>query len=155
MNQIYFVTAALLVAAAPARAQGCSHTPDDADEERVELAPTFYDSDPADPAVRGNAIQQLSASDTNYVVHDDSVCDLVLARAIQYVRGVDSTWARGAEGDYVASVFGFGPYYVASISAEQPAATYANGTLSMGSPAGASWQIVLRPEDLEIVRVFS
>src|SRR4051812_48440251 len=57
-----------VVSAAPGalHAQGCSHTTDDAEEERAELWNVFYGTRVVDAAARSSSIHLLAAADTNY-----------------------------------------------------------------------------------------
>lgn len=152
MKSLLWIAAAALLASSPALGQGCSHASPYADDERMDIAPTFYDS--TGVGNRGTEIQQLSSSDTSYVVHNDTVCDAVLSLAIAYMRTVAPVWTANQEGNYVATVFRFGPYFAVSIDAEEPAATYSNGVLTMGSSSTVGRLIVYDASTLTRLKVF-
>jgi hypothetical protein len=146
------LVALLTLAAVPARAQqGCARTASYAEQSRTALAPLFYSSDQNQADVRGTAIQLLSASDSSYVVHTDSICTQVLAVAVAYMRQYNTTWAAGNEGNYVATVFRFGPYYAVTLAEARPPVTYSNGTLS-GFQTGRSQTLVYSAPTLTLVR---
>jgi hypothetical protein len=139
-TRILGIAALLVMAAVPAKAQqGCARTAPYAEEARQTLVPLFYSADATQVAVRGTAIQRLSASDTNYVVRTDSVCDQVLSTAVALMRQHSPVWSSGAEGNYVATVYRFGSYYVVGLAEERPAVT---GGLANGVENGRSVTLV-------------
>lgn len=157
MNRAMFLTIALLAfqwAGTPLAAQGCAHASANAAEYLADLRTTFYSDDPADAASRGDAIVMLSPADSAYVVQDAAVCQRVVRRAIRYMRDNDSTWAMGREGNYEATVFRIGPYFVVALSAEDPPATYVDGVLSFDSDVHGKY-IVFRARGLKVLRVFN
>jgi hypothetical protein len=157
MKLMFCLAVGLAVAAAPAYAQGCSHSssPSDAQEEREIIAPTFYSSDPANQVERGNVIEQLSSNAPSYVVRDDAVCTRALQRATRFMREHDPVWTSGREGNYSADVFRFGPYLVVSIMAEQPPVRATPSSVEIPPSRGEGYRIVYRAHGLKLLRVFN
>lgn len=146
----FAIAVALVLTLAPssARAQGCQRSSPYADEDLAATAPLFYDSARAD--VRGTAIEQLTAADTQYVVRSDSVCRIVVEAAVAELRRSNDLWAAGREGDYAATVFRFGPYYAVALLEERAPVKYESGMLT-GFMTGRSPLLIYRATDLELL----
>lgn len=150
----------LLLAPATMDAQGCSRTSPSAEEELVALAATFS-SDPESAIDHGPWIPPLAATDSTYVVGDDSTYQAVLDVVIPAMRTGNTIWAEHREGDYTATVFRLGPYYAVVLLLKgdgSPSLTVtknADGSTTVnGFETGRNPFVVLRATDLEILRIF-
>lgn len=137
-----------LVGPGGAHAQ-CQRTSPYAEEDIAEVAATFYDSEYVEN--RGTAIQLLTAADTQYVVRDDLVCQAVLDRVLPLLRQHDPAWGEGKAGDYVATVYRFGPYYAVEMMREESPDPDA-GILGVVKH-GRSPFLIYRAADLTLLRV--
>ena len=156
MKPIYVLALGLTFAAAPVRAQSCSHasSPAQAEEERRAITPKFYSSEPANAAERGDVIDLLPSTAPSYVVRDEHVCSRALQRAIPFMRTHDPVWAAGEEGNYTANVYRFGPYLVVMIIAEQARITVTATSVELPPARGGGLLIVYRAHGLKFLRAF-
>jgi hypothetical protein len=145
-----FALVAALSTPAAVHAQGCQHTPPEADEDLEAVGSMFYD--PESVENRGSVIQLLSPSDTAYVVRNDSTCQAVLDRVIPYLRRHHAIWKAGEEGNFSASIYRFGPYYAVEIMPEDrsPPATSISGVIKHGHDGAL---LIYRASDLALLRV--
>jgi hypothetical protein len=132
-----------------AAAQECQRTSPYADEDIHELALWFYN--PEYKENRGTEIQLLTPADTQYVVRDDSICDALVTDALARLRDGPSPWAEGREGNFEATVYRFGPYYVVELMEELPPVTYENGVLD-GLVTSRSPTLIYRASDMKLLR---
>ena len=147
---LILVVATVLAVRSPANAQGCQRTSPHADEDMPEVAATFYDPEYGD--VRGATIQLLSATDTAYVVRDDSTCQVVLNQALAHLRQHHPLWAAGQEGNYQATVYRFGPYYAVEMVPEDRTPR-TPGTLDFVRNNHDATLMVYRISDLALLRL--
>lgn len=138
------LTIAALVPSRGAAQTGCARTSPYADEFHADMKSLFFEADSIADRLRGGVIQKLGASDTSYVVREDSVCDRVLPVAVAQMRASNQIWASGQEGNYTATVFRFGPYFVVTLG-EEPGAAVENRR----SPT-----LVYRAADLVLLKSF-
>jgi hypothetical protein len=147
-----FSVALAMAAPVSVSAQGCSRTSPYADDDLEELGSIFYDVD--SEADRGGVVRLLTLADTAYVVRDDATCQAVLARVLPYLRQYHPTWAQGQEGNFVATIYRFGPYYAVEVVPEDRSSP-GTGDLAMVKHARTATLLIYSASDLTLLRLLA